>query len=177
MITSSPRFRSMPRIKVSIDFGRVAGDRQLLGVAAELVGQVAAHRLDARLENLPHVVRRQFVAEPEIANHLLEHVAGAGTNAAVVEVDQRAVGVEAALDFRPVILVGGQLAARASGRIVTGAHGTSKGIGPKSRSEQAGGAAGQEGTSRLHFGLQSVGNNVIYRSCLCLNRNRGFTIR
>ena len=42
--------------------GGVAGDRDLLGVAAELVGQVAADALDPGLEDAPHVVGRHLVA-------------------------------------------------------------------------------------------------------------------
>ena len=36
--------------------------------------QVAAHALDPRLEHAPHVVDRQLVAEPEVADHRVEHV-------------------------------------------------------------------------------------------------------
>ena len=64
MITSSPGFRSMPKIKVSIasDALRVIGD--FLGVAAKFVGKVAAHRFDPRLEDPPHVLNRRLVGEP-----------------------------------------------------------------------------------------------------------------
>ena len=92
--------------------GGVAGDRQLLGVAAELLGQCPADGLDPRLEHLPHVVGRQLVAEPQVADHLLEHVRRCRADAAVIEVDERPIGVEAALDLRPVIFVAGQVAGR-----------------------------------------------------------------
>jgi len=41
-------------------------------------------------------------------------------NTAVIEVDQRPVGVEAALDLRPIIFITGQIDCRVASRIVTG---------------------------------------------------------
>ncbi len=87
--------------------GGVAGDRHLLGIAAEVAGQVAPHALDPRLQDLPHVSDRELIAEPQVADHRLEHVGGRGTDATVVEVDHRAIGVERALDLAPVRLVVG----------------------------------------------------------------------
>ena len=112
--TSSPAFRSMPRIRVSIASEALRDDRHLLGVAAELRGQVPPHRLDPRLEHVPHVVHRHLVGEAQVADHRLEHVGGSRAAPAVVQVDERAVGVEGALDLRPVSLVAGQVRRRAA---------------------------------------------------------------
>ncbi len=87
--------------------GGVPGDRQLLGVAAELAGQLAADRLDPGFEQVPHVVRRGDVGEPEVADHRLQDGRRRGGDAAVVEVDQGPVGVEGPADLGPVILVAG----------------------------------------------------------------------
>ena len=79
--------------------GGVAGDGDLLGVAAELAGQVAAHRLDPGLEDPPHVLHGRLVGEPQVADHLVEDVGRRGADPAVVEVDDGAIDVEAALDL------------------------------------------------------------------------------
>ncbi len=50
-------------------------------------------------------IDRELVAEPEVPDHLLEHVGRGGAASAVVEVDHRAVGVEGALDLDPEVLV------------------------------------------------------------------------
>ena len=108
--------------------GGVARDRQLLGVAAELPGQCAADGLDPRLEHLPHVVGRQLVAEPQIADHLLQDVRWRRADTAVIEVDERPIGVEAALDLRPVVFVTRQIARRLARRIATGQGGPRHGV-------------------------------------------------
>ena len=81
---------------------RVARDRHLLGVAAEVARELATHALDARLEHAPHVLHRQLVREAEVADHLLENVRRRRAAAAVVEIDHRAIEIERALDLRPV---------------------------------------------------------------------------
>ncbi len=85
--------------------GRVARDRHLLGVAAELGRELAPAGLDARLEDRPHLVDGDLVGEAHVADHLVEHVGGRRAAAAVVQVDQRAVDLERLLDRRPVALV------------------------------------------------------------------------
>ena len=73
------------------DLQRLAGiarDGKLLGVAAELGGQLRAHRLDVRLEHLPHVVHRRLVRDVEVPLHRLVDDARAGADAAVVQVDR-----------------------------------------------------------------------------------------
>jgi len=92
--------------------GGVPGDRHLLRIAAELAGQVAADRLDAGLQDVPHVMGRRGVGEPEVAGLRLHHDGRRGADAAVVEVDEAPVGVEGATDLGPVILVAGDLARR-----------------------------------------------------------------
>ena len=97
-----------------VRLGRVARDRHLFRIAAEVLREIAAHRLDARLEHAPHVFRRQLVRESEISNHLLEHVRRRGTAAAVVQIDHRAIEIERALDLAPVRLVLGHRGGRES---------------------------------------------------------------
>ena len=58
MITSSPGFRSMPKIKVSIDSDALRVMAISSVIAAKFAGEIAAHRLDPRLEDLPHVLAR-----------------------------------------------------------------------------------------------------------------------
>jgi hypothetical protein len=86
----------------------VARDRHLLGVAAELAGERAAHRLDLRLEQLPHRVDGRFVRQVEVALHRLLHDAWRRADAAVVQVDVAAVDGEGLLDLVPVGLVRGE---------------------------------------------------------------------
>ncbi len=88
-----------------VGFRSVPGDRHLLGIAAEILGQVAPHALDAWLEHPPHVIDRELIAELEVPDHLVEHVGRRRRAAAVVEVDHGAIDVESPLDFRPVRLV------------------------------------------------------------------------
>ena len=89
-------------------FRGVAGDGKLFGIAAELTGQVAADVFDPGLQDAPHVQRRHFVAETQVANHLVKDVAGAGGHATVVEVDPGSIDVEGPLDLRPVIFLARQ---------------------------------------------------------------------
>ena len=67
--------------------------------------------------------RRHLVAEAEVADHLVEHVARAGSDAAVVEIDPGPVDVEGPLDLRPVIFLACQLVGRGLGRILAGPGG------------------------------------------------------
>ncbi len=106
--------------------GRIAGDGDFLGVAAKFAGEVAAHRLDPRLEDFPQVFRGQFIGEPQVADHLVENVGWRGADAAVVEVDDRAVGIKSSLDLRPVIFIGGELARLALAGILVGARRASR---------------------------------------------------
>ena len=85
----------------------VAGDGELLGVAAEFRRELAPDALDVRLEHLPHVVDGRLVREIEIALEGLVDDARARAAAAVVEIDDGAIEGERRLDFPPVVLVGG----------------------------------------------------------------------
>ena len=91
-----PELRDLQRL------ARVARDRHLLGTAAELRREPAAHRLDVRLEDLPHVVHGRLVGDVEIALEGLVDDARAGAAAAVVQVDDRAIERESLLDVAPV---------------------------------------------------------------------------
>jgi hypothetical protein len=100
------------------DLQRLAGvacDGELLGVAAELAREPLTHRLDVRLEHLPHVIRRRLVRDVEVALHRLVHCARTGADTTVVQVDQRAVEGERLLDLPPEILVGRHVFRGASG--------------------------------------------------------------
>ena len=91
---------------------RVARDGELFGIAAELRREPAAHALDVRLEDLPHVVHGRLVRDVEIALQRLVDDARARAAAAVVEIDDRAVERERLLDLAPVGLVGGDARGR-----------------------------------------------------------------
>ena len=72
------------------DLQRLAGvarDGELLRVAAEFGRELAAHRLDVRLEHVPHVVDRRLVRDVEIALNRLVHDARARAGVAVVQID------------------------------------------------------------------------------------------
>ena len=124
--------------------GSVPGDCDFLGVAAKFVGKIAAHRFDPRLENPPHVLNRRLVRESKIADHLVEHVGGRRTDAAVVEVDDVAVVVECALDLRPVVFVGGKLAGFVLAGILIGAGRAGERVFAKRGTDQAGNAGTSE---------------------------------
>ena len=96
-------------------FAGVAGDGELVGLAAELRRQAAPHRLDVGLEDLPHVVHGRLVREVEVALERLVDDARAGAAAAVVQVDDGAVEREGLLDFAPVGFVGGKVRRIAAG--------------------------------------------------------------
>ena len=111
------------------DLQRLAGvarDRELLGVAAELRREAAAHGLDVRLEDLPHVVHGRLVREVEVALERLVHDARARAAAAVVQVDDRAVERERLLDLAPVGLV-----CRKLRRLASAAEGSGGGSGAR----------------------------------------------
>ena len=104
--TSSPALEIEAELRDLQRLAGVAGDGELLRVAAELRGQPPAHALDVRLEHLPHVVHGRLVRDVEVALQRLVHDARARTAAAVVEVDDGAVERERLLDLAPVVLVG-----------------------------------------------------------------------
>jgi hypothetical protein len=99
-----------------VRLGGVAGDSHLLDVAAEFAGEIAPHALDAWLEHAPHVLDRQLIAEAQVADHRLQHVTGRRTDAAVVEIDHRPIGVKRSLYLGPVRLVVGDGGGRAVSR-------------------------------------------------------------
>ncbi len=131
--------------------GGVARDRQLLGVAAELSCQRAADGLDPRLEHLPHVVCRQLVREAQVANHLLEHVSRRGADTAVIEVDDRPIGVERALDLRPVIFVAREVTGRLALRVARRTERPSDRVTPERREGRPGGERAHEPAPRFVF--------------------------
>ena len=99
--------------------GGVAGDGDLLAVAAEGGGQPGSDRLDLRLEDPPHRVRRRLIREVEVAAHRLHDDARRGGHAAVVEVDDRAVDGVRLLDLAPEGLVTGDVLRRGALRLPT----------------------------------------------------------
>ena len=123
--------------------GGVAGDRHLLGVAAELAGQVAADALDAGLQDVPHLVGRGDVGEPQVADHRLQHGRRGRGHAAVVEVDQGAVGVEGAADLAPVGLIPRHVLGAELARSVARPEQAGCGVASPGR-RRHGGRAGQE---------------------------------
>jgi hypothetical protein len=84
---------------------RVARDGHLVGVAAEVGRQLASNAFDAGFQHAPHVVHRKLIREPQVPNHLVEHVSWGRTATTVVEIDHRAVHVERTLDRCPVRFV------------------------------------------------------------------------
>ena len=102
MTTSSPGFELDAELRDLQRFARVARDGELVGAAAELRGEAAAHRLDVRLEDLPHVVHGRLVRQVQVPLERLVHDARAGAAAAVVQIDDGAVEREGLLDLAPV---------------------------------------------------------------------------
>ena len=85
--------------------GRVAYDRDLLGVAAKLGRQLATRDLDARLEHPPQMLDGRGVGESLVAHDLVEHRRGRGAEACAVEVHDRGVERERAAHCPPVCLI------------------------------------------------------------------------
>jgi hypothetical protein len=89
------------RLQVQAELGNlerlagVARDGEFLGIAAELGRQTLPHRFDGRLEDLPHVIDGRLVRDVQVALQRLVDHARAGTHAAVVQVDDRAMSVNA----------------------------------------------------------------------------------
>ena len=117
------------------------------GSQPKLPCQLAPDALDPRLQRLPHVDDRQLVGEPEVPDHLLQHVGRGGAAAAVVEVDHRAVAVEGPLDLGPVVLV-----VRLTGAGPRGCecpHSADR-FGSEGREQRGAGDGGEEGPAALH---------------------------
>ena len=85
--------------------GGVAGEGDLLAVAAEGRRQPGPHRLPLRLQDLPHGVGGGLVGEVEVALHRLLDEERRRAHPAVVEVDQAAVDGEGLPDLEPEVLV------------------------------------------------------------------------
>ena len=68
----------MPKISVSSDSDALRVIAISSGSQPNSRGEVAADGLDARLEDRPHVADRDLVRELQVADHHVEHVAGAG---------------------------------------------------------------------------------------------------
>src|SRR5262245_36500646 len=103
------RFQIQPELA---DFQRLAGvarDGDLVHIAAEREREPAAHAFDLRVEDAPHRVDGRVVREFQIASHRLLHYARARTDAAVVEIDQRAVYGEGMLNLEPEVLIAGHV--------------------------------------------------------------------
>ena len=133
-------------------FAGVARDRELLGVAAERRRQAPPHRLDVRLEDLPHVVHGRLVREVEIALERLVHDARARAAAAVVQVDDGAIEREGLLDLAPVGLVCRKLRRLASAAEGSGGGQARMGLIREGRERGGSGATGraQESASCDH---------------------------
>ena len=112
MTTSSPGLEVEAVLRDLQRLARVARDRQLLGVAAELRRQPASRRLDVPLDQ-PAVIDRHLIREIQVALVRLVDDGRAGTVVAVVQVDQRAIEHERGLDVAPVELVLRDLVRRA----------------------------------------------------------------
>ena len=94
------------------DFQSLAGvarDGDLFLVAAEGERQAAAHAFDLRVQDSPHRVDGRVVRKFQIAPHRVLHDARAGTDAAVIEIDQRTVNSERMLNLEPEVFVSGHV--------------------------------------------------------------------
>ena len=67
--------------------------------------QPAPHRFDARIENVPHVVRRVQVLHFEIADLGVHHDLRRGRDAAVVQIDHVAIDGERMADVEPEVFI------------------------------------------------------------------------
>ncbi len=103
--------------------------------------------------------RRQLVGEAQVADHCLEHVGGRGADAAVVEVDHGAIGVEGPLDLAPVGLVIGRSDRVGAGQPVGGPGDVAEGSLPEHREGDTGSDKGMhEIAARGHDGSGLEGN-------------------
>src|SRR6185437_10072799 len=94
-----------PHLDVLEGFAGISRDRHLLRIAAEGGREAAPDSLDLGLEHRPHVDRRRVVRELDVPlQGVLDH-AGAWSDAAVVEIDQRAVDVERLLNRHPEVFI------------------------------------------------------------------------
>ncbi len=128
----------------------VSGNGELFRVAAELTGQVAADALDARLQDVPHMQSRHLVGEAQVADHLVEHVAGTGSDPAVVEVDPGPVDIESPLDLRPVVFLSSEFVRRSLSRVFAGPRGPRDRIAAEHGRGHSPGQANHEVTSTFH---------------------------
>ena len=132
-----PELRDLQRL------AGVAGDRELLGIAAGAGGELAPDRFPVRLEHLPHVVHRRLVRDVQVALVGLVDDARARRDAAVVQVDDAAIEREPELDLAPERLVAGDVL----GIAIAGA--IDRGPGPRHRVVGEDGRYGQSDPSRL----------------------------
>ena len=86
-------------------FRCVARDGDLFAIAAEQFGQPGANRFRLRLENLPHRVSGRVLLLPDVTHQRFGHDARAGTDAAVVQIDDAARDGEGVLNRRPVVFI------------------------------------------------------------------------
>jgi hypothetical protein len=91
---------------------RIAGDRHLFRIAAELGGEAPPHHLDVPLDQAA-VVDRRLVRVIEVALVGLVHHGRARAAVAVVQVDQRPIERERVLDVAPIAFVGSHIVGRA----------------------------------------------------------------
>ena len=88
-------------------FAGIAGDRDLFGIATESLREPAAHHLQFRPQNPPHIVSRTHVGNLEITLLGLHHHLGRRAHAAVVEVDHVAVHGEGVANVEPEVFIAG----------------------------------------------------------------------
>ena len=116
------------------DLERLAGvarDGDFFRIAAERSRQPSPHRLDARIENVPHVVRRAQVLHFQVADLGVHHDLRRRRHAAVVQIDHVAVDREGVADVEPEILVARHSIGRAPRDSSRGLLSTKKRIGLK----------------------------------------------
>src|ERR1043165_3864181 len=86
-------------------FRSAARNGYLFTVAAEQLGEPGTNRFRLRLAKLPHLVRRALFLLPDVTYQRFGHDARAGTDTAVVQVDDAARHGESILDRRPVVFI------------------------------------------------------------------------
>ena len=113
-MTSSPGGEVEAVLKDLQRLARVARDRHLLRIAAELPRQLAPDRLAVAVDQ-PRVVHRRQILHVEIALHRVEHDGRLRAVMPGVEIDHRAIDGERLLNLAPVDLVARRVGRRLGG--------------------------------------------------------------
>ena len=146
---------------------RVARNRELLGVAAELGGEPPANRFEVPVDQ-PGIVDRRHVLHVEVALDGVGDHARMRTVIPGIEIDDRAIERERLLDLAPVVFVarnlGGRLPVNRGGRRedVLEAFGFER---DRRRAQHAGGA--QERSSGPHGGPPQTKSSEIWNLGIC----------